>query len=118
MHPVICSIARKLYLERSHPDHNVKVDADRDARAPRGRVALLYDKEIIELKHDTQRQKMEPLISLIDTNYEEKFVTIRVISGYSSPCLCVSVVFFFLFTCAVLYANITSDKMTIASEFL
>ena len=39
---------------------------------------------------------MEPLISLIDTNYEEKFVTIRVISGYSPPCLCVSVVFFFL----------------------
>ena len=39
---------------------------------------------------------MEPRISLIDTNYEEKFVTIRVIGGYSSPCLCVSVVSFFL----------------------
>ena len=45
---------------------------------------------------DTQRQKTEPRISLIDTNYEEKFVTIRVISGYSPPCLCVSVVFSFL----------------------
>ena len=39
---------------------------------------------------------MEPRISLIDTNYEEKFVTIRVISGYSPPCLRVSVVFLFL----------------------
>ena len=42
-------ITRKLYSERGHLDRNAGVHAGRDARAPRGRVALLlYKIEILE----------------------------------------------------------------------